>query len=307
MGAQPRRGPGRAADPGRQRAAGLPARPPVRARRHRLDRAGGGRPPGATFGRGRPAWLLPDAREAGLRSVGRAGGLGARLGRGWPRRRRGAADRLRPRRARLRRHPAGLSGPRKVDPLAARARPTSPCTRLPAVMAAAEREGAQRHLTQAQFLARMGIGERAEAFVRARPDKAALIGRQLTASSRRPDGRPVQGLRPPLAGLDAPRVRPGGVSWRSGRPPVLTSPLLPPGIRHAFFTRQGGVSQDLRQPQRRRGLRDDSTPCARTAAARRSPRRRAGHRLPDPFRHRLRRRRPGRRAAAGDGCSPRPA
>uniref|UniRef100_UPI0025FBB861 SAM-dependent methyltransferase n=1 Tax=uncultured Phenylobacterium sp. TaxID=349273 RepID=UPI0025FBB861 len=51
---------------------------------------------------------------------------------------------------------------------------------FPAVMAAAEREGAAAAiLTQAQFLARMGIGERAEALVRARPDKASTIGRQL--------------------------------------------------------------------------------------------------------------------------------
>ena len=45
----------------------------------------------------------------------------------------------------------------------------------------AEAEGADAAiLTQADFLARLGIGERAEALVRARPDKAALIGRQLT-------------------------------------------------------------------------------------------------------------------------------
>jgi len=51
---------------------------------------------------------------------------------------------------------------------------------FPAVIEAAEQEGAETAiLTQAQFLARMGIGERAEALVRARPDKAALIGRQL--------------------------------------------------------------------------------------------------------------------------------
>lgn len=51
---------------------------------------------------------------------------------------------------------------------------------FPAVMAAARRAGAEAAiLTQAAFLARMGIGERAEALVRARPDKAAVIGRQL--------------------------------------------------------------------------------------------------------------------------------
>ena len=51
---------------------------------------------------------------------------------------------------------------------------------FPAVMAAAELAGAATAiLTQARFLARMGIGERAEALVRSRPDQAAKIGRQL--------------------------------------------------------------------------------------------------------------------------------
>lgn len=51
---------------------------------------------------------------------------------------------------------------------------------FPAVMAAARKAGAEAAiLTQAAFLARVGIGERAEALVRARPDKAAEIGRQL--------------------------------------------------------------------------------------------------------------------------------
>jgi NADH dehydrogenase [ubiquinone] 1 alpha subcomplex assembly factor 7 len=51
---------------------------------------------------------------------------------------------------------------------------------FPAVMAAARREGAAAAiLTQGQFLARLGVGHRAEALVRARPDKAAIIGRQL--------------------------------------------------------------------------------------------------------------------------------
>jgi SAM-dependent MidA family methyltransferase len=51
---------------------------------------------------------------------------------------------------------------------------------FPAVMDAAEQAGAATAiLTQAAFLARMGVGERAEALVRARPDRAAVIGRQL--------------------------------------------------------------------------------------------------------------------------------
>ncbi|MFN9928795.1 MAG: class I SAM-dependent methyltransferase [Phenylobacterium sp.] len=51
---------------------------------------------------------------------------------------------------------------------------------FPAVMAAARGQGAEALIqTQAQFLARMGVGARAEALVRARPDRAAVIGRQL--------------------------------------------------------------------------------------------------------------------------------
>lgn len=70
---------------------------------------------------------------------------------------------------------------RKVDPLACPGEADLTVhADFPAVMAAAEREGAAGAiLTQAEFLARMGIGERAEALVRARPDKAARIGRQL--------------------------------------------------------------------------------------------------------------------------------
>jgi len=51
---------------------------------------------------------------------------------------------------------------------------------FPAVMTAASKAGAEvAILTQALFLARMGVGERAEALVRVRPDKAPTIGRQL--------------------------------------------------------------------------------------------------------------------------------
>jgi NADH dehydrogenase [ubiquinone] 1 alpha subcomplex assembly factor 7 len=47
-------------------------------------------------------------------------------------------------------------------------------------MAAARAEGAGAALlTQADFLARMGIGQRAEALVRAAPGKTGTIGRQL--------------------------------------------------------------------------------------------------------------------------------
>ena len=69
----------------------------------------------------------------------------------------------------------------KVDPLACPGEADLTVhADFPAVMAAAEQAGAAAAiLTQARFLARMGIGERAEALVRARPDQAAKIGRQL--------------------------------------------------------------------------------------------------------------------------------
>jgi SAM-dependent MidA family methyltransferase len=51
---------------------------------------------------------------------------------------------------------------------------------FPAVMAAARAEGARAAiLTQAMFLANLGIGARAEALLRARPDRSATLGRQL--------------------------------------------------------------------------------------------------------------------------------
>lgn len=74
-----------------------------------------------------------------------------------------------------------LSRHRKVDPLACPGdADLTVWADFPAVMAAAEAAGARAAVqTQAAFLARMGIGERAEALVRARPDKAHTIGRQL--------------------------------------------------------------------------------------------------------------------------------
>jgi SAM-dependent MidA family methyltransferase len=51
---------------------------------------------------------------------------------------------------------------------------------FPAVLAAARAQGAQtRILTQAMFLAGLGIGVRAETLLRARPDRSATLGRQL--------------------------------------------------------------------------------------------------------------------------------
>jgi SAM-dependent MidA family methyltransferase len=70
----------------------------------------------------------------------------------------------------------------KVDPLA---RPGEADLTIhvdfPAVMDAARAEGGEAAtITQTELLARLGIGERAEALVRARPDRSGTIGRQLT-------------------------------------------------------------------------------------------------------------------------------
>ena len=69
----------------------------------------------------------------------------------------------------------------KVDPLA---RPGEADLTIhvdfPAVMDAARAEGCDAAiLTQTDLLARLGIGQRAEALVRARPDRSETIGRQL--------------------------------------------------------------------------------------------------------------------------------
>ena len=69
----------------------------------------------------------------------------------------------------------------KVDPLACPGEADLTVhADFPAVMAAAEAAGARAAiLTQGAFLGRLGVGERAEALMRARPDKASVIGRQL--------------------------------------------------------------------------------------------------------------------------------
>jgi SAM-dependent MidA family methyltransferase len=69
----------------------------------------------------------------------------------------------------------------KVDPLACPGEADLTVhADFPAVLAAAREQGAQTAiLTQAHFLANMGIGARAEALLRARPDRSATLGRQL--------------------------------------------------------------------------------------------------------------------------------
>jgi SAM-dependent MidA family methyltransferase len=129
------------------------------------------------------AELLPDAPEGAVYEQSAAqAALGAELGRrvvrdggaalliDYGRDQPGFGDTLQA----IRRH-------RKVDPLD---RPGEADLTVhadfPAVMAAAGREGAATAiLTQGEFLARLGVGLRAEALVRARPDKAPIIGRQL--------------------------------------------------------------------------------------------------------------------------------
>jgi SAM-dependent MidA family methyltransferase len=69
----------------------------------------------------------------------------------------------------------------KVDPLACPGEADLTVhADFPAVLAAARAAGAAAAiLTQARFLANMGVGARAEALLRARPDRSATLGRQL--------------------------------------------------------------------------------------------------------------------------------
>jgi len=129
------------------------------------------------------AGLLPDAAEGAVYEQSAAqealgGELGARVARDggaallidYGRDQPGFGDTLQA----IRRH-------LPVDPLAAPGEADLTVhADFPAVMAAARREGAKTAiLTQGELLARLGVGLRAEALVRARPDKAPIIGRQL--------------------------------------------------------------------------------------------------------------------------------
>jgi NADH dehydrogenase [ubiquinone] 1 alpha subcomplex assembly factor 7 len=127
--------------------------------------------------------LMPDAAvgqvyEQSAAQAGLGAALGARVARDggaallvdYGRAEPGFGDTLQA----LRRH-------EKVDPLA---RPGEADLTVhadfPAVMAAASGQGARAAiLTQAGFLARMGIGARCEALLAARPDRSATLGRQL--------------------------------------------------------------------------------------------------------------------------------
>ena len=127
--------------------------------------------------------LLPDAAEGAVfeQSAAQAA-LGGELGRrivadggaalliDYGRAEPGFGDTLQA----LRRH-------EKVDPLACPGEADLTVhADFPAALAAARAEGAETAiLTQAMFLANMGIGARAEALLRARPDRSAALGRQL--------------------------------------------------------------------------------------------------------------------------------
>ena len=171
----------------RQRAARLPAGPPVCPHRHRLGRAGRGPRQARRLGFGLSptpvAGLMPDAQpgqvyEQSAAQAALGAQLGARVARDggaallidYGRAEPGFGDTLQ-----------ALSRHEKVDPLAAPGEADLTVhADFPAVMAAARAEGAAAAiLTQADFLARMGIGARAEALVRARPDRTAVLGRQL--------------------------------------------------------------------------------------------------------------------------------
>ncbi len=138
---------------------------------------------GLAFGLVPAAGPLPDAREGAVyERSGPQEALGTTLGErlvadggaallvDYGRLQPGFGDTLQA----LRRH-------EKVDPLACPGEADLTVhADFPAVMAAAREAGAGAAiLTQAAFLARLGIGERAEALVRARPDRSAVIGRQL--------------------------------------------------------------------------------------------------------------------------------
>jgi NADH dehydrogenase [ubiquinone] 1 alpha subcomplex assembly factor 7 len=141
-------------------------------------------PDGAlTFGRVPAPVALPDAREGVVLEQSAAQeALGALLGErlaqdggaalliDYGRDQPGFGDTLQA----LRRH-------RKVDPLDdPGSADLTVHADFPAVMAAAERAGANAAiLAQGAFLARLGVGERAERLVRARPDKHAVVARQL--------------------------------------------------------------------------------------------------------------------------------
>jgi SAM-dependent MidA family methyltransferase len=127
--------------------------------------------------------LLPDAGQGSVfeQSAAQAA-LGAELGRriaadggaalliDYGRAEPGFGDTLQA----LRRH-------EKVDPLACPGEADLTVhADFPAVLAAAAAQGAETAiLTQAMFLANMGIGPRAEALLRARPDRSGSLGRQL--------------------------------------------------------------------------------------------------------------------------------
>ena len=179
---------------------------------------------------------------------------------------------------------------------------------FPAVAAAAIRAGAQttRVLSQAALLRALGIDQRtaaltAAAEARGRADQAARIGRQRARlGGPGSDGRAVQGAgRSIKRGWPSRASRTGHEHRTSCRQPVVLSglPAVEPSYGRAprlLHPRGGRLDGSLRQLERRPGLprrprRRDRKPPPR---GRPFPRAAGGlaHRLPNPLRHRHRRR-----------------
>ena len=168
--------------------------------------------------------------------------------------RRGAGDRLRPRRERARRHAcrrsaATPSSIRCESPGAGRSH--RPC-RFPGAGAAPPKAWARActgRSSRREFLRNLGIEKRAAALKALAPPRQGRRDRRRgqAAARRRPhrDGHAVQGdrHRPSearhAAGLRAACRMIGTPCCKRHRCPRL------PGIRHGFFTRAGGVSEGL--------------------------------------------------------------
>ena len=245
------------------------------------------------------------------------------------RRRRGArssttATRAPPSATRCRRCAATPMPTRSPSP----ARPTSPPMSISPRSPAPPPRPARRPrplITQGEFLGRLGIAARAARLAAGKDDatRGAIAAAVAPAHRAGGDGRSLQGARALAFRPCAPRLRrrclrstgkghrmlrSGTVAWSGEtiKPKPLTHGLLEalPGIRHAFFTRVGGVSSGIyREPQLRRRLEGrQGLRLQEPGAGGPHPRRRsrpAGDALPGP-----RRRRGRRRQGLGDGAGP---
>ena len=174
-------------------------------------------------------------------------------------RRRGARHRLRLLGSGLRRHPAGGAPPRlrRSARRAGRGRPHRPCRFRDSSPQAARAGGARRHgpATQGDFLRRArhrGPRRGAEARGRRRRRPRTSTRALARLDRRRPGrhGRAVQGVLPSPIPRLAAAARPCRARCRPHRQIGHVSSKRPsssshPGIRHAFFTRRGGVSEGI--------------------------------------------------------------